>query len=70
MRLQAPPLRPFDASVLETSYGLARSTDLVGWEPLGPAFGIGRPGSFDDSDVWTMSHVPRPEGASRCTTPA
>jgi Glycosyl hydrolases family 32 N-terminal domain len=58
LHLQAPPLDPFDASVLETSYGLAHSTDLVNWEPLGPAFGIARPGAFDDSAVWTMSHVP------------
>ena len=62
LHLQAPPLEPFDAAVLETSYGLARSSDLVNWEPLGPAFGIARPGAFDDSAVWTMSHVPIPGG--------
>jgi hypothetical protein len=62
MHLQAPPLEPFDASVLETSYGLAHSSDLVNWQPLGPGFGIGRPGAFDDSAVWTMSQIPRPEG--------
>jgi sucrose-6-phosphate hydrolase SacC (GH32 family) len=62
MHLQAPPLEPFDASVLETSYGLAQSTDLVNWQPLGPAFGIGRPGAFDDSAVWTMSQIPWPGG--------
>ncbi|HET9168359.1 MAG TPA: hypothetical protein VFN97_02950 [Actinospica sp.] len=64
LHLQAPPLEPFDASVLETSYGLAHSTDLVNWRPLGPAFGIGRPGAFDDSAVWTMSHVPWPRGGT------
>lgn len=62
LHLQAPPVDPFDASVLETSYGHARSTDLIGWEPLGPAFGIARPGAFDDSAVWTMSHVPVGDG--------
>jgi len=62
LHLQAPPLEPFDASVLETSYGLAHSTDLVNWTPLGSPFGIARPGAFDDSAVWTMSQVPWPEG--------
>jgi hypothetical protein len=62
LHLQAPPLDPFDAAVLETSYGLAHSADLVNWQPLGPAFGIARPGAFDDSAVWTMSHVPLPDG--------
>ena len=62
LHLQAPPLDPFDAAVLETSFGLAHSTDLVNWQPLGPAFGIARPGAFDDSAVWTMSHVPLPDG--------
>jgi len=64
LHLQAPPLEPFDAAVLETSYGLAHSTDLVNWQPLGSPFGIGRPGAFDDSAVWTMSQVPWPEGGS------
>lgn len=62
LHLQAPPVDPFDASTLETSYGLAHSADLVSWQPLGPAFGIARPGAFDDSAVWTMSHVPVPGG--------
>jgi hypothetical protein len=64
LHLQGPPLEPFDAAALETSYGLAHSTDLVNWHPLGPPFGIGRPGAFDDSAVWTMSQVPWPEGGS------
>ncbi|MFF4854627.1 mucin-1 [Streptomyces rubiginosohelvolus] len=66
LHLQAPPIHPFDSSVLETSYGHARSHDLVTWEPLGPPFGIGHHGSFDDSAVWTMHQIPRPlnEGAA------
>ena len=58
LHLQAPPVDPFDASVLETSYGHARSSDLIHWQPLAPAFGIARPGAFDDGAIWTMSHVP------------
>jgi hypothetical protein len=61
LHLQAPPLDPFDATILETSYGLAHSTDLVNWRPLGPAFGIARSGAFDDSAVWT----PKPKRSSR-----
>lgn len=57
LHLQAPPVEPFDAAVLETSYGQARSPDLVNWTPLAPAFGIGRPGAFDDSAVWTMHQI-------------
>ncbi|MFR9676515.1 mucin-1 [Streptomyces sp. TR02-1] len=64
LHLQAPPLHPFDASVLETSYGHAASSDLVNWTPLPPAFGIGRPGAFDDSAVWTMHQVPTAEGSA------
>jgi sucrose-6-phosphate hydrolase SacC (GH32 family) len=62
LHLQAPPVEPFDAAILETSYGLAHSSDLVNWEPLGPAFGIARPGAFDDGAIWTMSHVPLDDG--------
>jgi len=62
LHLQAPPVEPFDATTLETSFGLAHSADLVDWQPLGPAFGIARPGAFDDSAVWTMSHVALPSG--------
>jgi len=57
LHLQGPPVHPFDAATLETSYGLARSPDLVNWQTLGPAFGIGPAGCFDDAAVWTMSHV-------------
>lgn len=57
LHLQGPPVHPFDAATLETSYGLARSPDLVNWQTLGPAFGIGPSGCFDDAAVWTMSHV-------------
>ncbi len=62
LHLQGPPVHPFDASLLETSYGQASSRDLVHWTPLAPAFGIGPPGSFDDSAVWTMHRLPAPEG--------
>ncbi len=62
LHLQGPPVVPFDASVHETSYGHAHSTDLLHWEPLGPAFGIARPGHFDDGAIWTMSIVNHPDG--------
>ncbi|MCF6525757.1 mucin-1 [Streptomyces sp. JJ36] len=64
LHLQAPPVHPFDAALLETSYGQASSRDLVSWTPLAPAFGIGPPGSFDDSAVWTMHRVPTEGGTA------
>ncbi|WP_322753748.1 hypothetical protein [Frankia sp. Cas3] len=62
LHLQGPPVVPFDASVHETSFGHAHSTDLLHWEPLGPTFGIARPGHFDDGAIWTMSIVDHPDG--------
>jgi hypothetical protein len=37
-----------------TSFGLARSADLISWErhPGNPIFGIGEPGSPDDTCIW------------------
>jgi sucrose-6-phosphate hydrolase SacC (GH32 family) len=57
MHLQGPAVHPFDEASMETSYGLARSPDLVRWETMAPAFAVGPAGSFDDSAVWTMSHL-------------
>ncbi|WP_304454867.1 hypothetical protein [Nocardiopsis sp. YSL2] len=54
LHLQAPWIEHPDVSLLETSYGRAVSHDLVRWEPLAPAFGVGAPGAFDDASVWTM----------------
>src|SRR5919108_5005624 len=54
IHLQGPWTPEFDATRLETSYGRARSRDLISWEPLGPVFGVGAPGRFDDAAVWTM----------------
>lgn len=62
MHLQGPQVHPFDEATLETSYGLARSSDLVSWQTLAPVFGVAEAGSFDDSAVWTMSHVPVDDG--------
>ncbi|MFJ8536153.1 mucin-1 [Streptomyces sp. NPDC093591] len=61
LHLQGPWTRRFDHTHMETSYGRAFSTDLVTWEPLGPGFGVGAPGRFDDTAVWTM-HVFPAEG--------
>lgn len=52
----------FLPATLETSFGLARSADLVNWETLGPAFVVGEAGCFDESAIWTMSHVPLGDG--------
>ncbi|MDE3721948.1 hypothetical protein PWG71_11160 [Nocardiopsis sp. N85] len=54
LHLQAPWTERPAVSLLETSYGRAASHDLVRWEPLAPAFGVGPPGGFDDTAVWTM----------------
>jgi sucrose-6-phosphate hydrolase SacC (GH32 family) len=62
LHLQGPWTPEFDALRMETSYGRARSHDLVAWEPLGPVFGVGLPGRFDDSAVWTMHPFPYGEG--------
>lgn len=68
LHLQGPWTPEFDATRLETSYGRARSDDLVTWEPLGPAFGVGLPGRFDDSAVWTMHPFPHEGGLAMAYT--
>lgn len=62
LHLQAPPVEPFEAAVLETSVGHAVSADLVRWEPAAPVFGVAAPSRFDDSAIWTMSTAPAPDG--------
>ncbi|GAB2504199.1 glycoside hydrolase family protein [Nocardiopsis aegyptia] len=62
LHLQAPWTEHPDVSLLETSYGRAVSHDLVHWEPLAPAFGVGRPGDFDDTSVWTMHPLRHGDG--------
>ncbi|MCY9783484.1 hypothetical protein KIK06_06190 [Nocardiopsis sp. EMB25] len=62
LHLQAPWTEHPDVSLLETSYGRAVSHDLVRWEPLAPAFGVGRPGEFDDTSVWTMHPLRHGDG--------
>ncbi|GAB2965525.1 glycoside hydrolase family 32 protein [Streptomyces pseudoechinosporeus] len=54
LHLQGPWTAEFDHLRMETSYGRATSTDLVHWQPQGPAFGNGLPGRFDAQAVWTM----------------
>jgi beta-fructofuranosidase len=41
--------------------GSAASTDLKTWERVGPAFGVGEPGAWDDRAIWTGS-IMRHEG--------
>ncbi|MFF7472745.1 mucin-1 [Streptomyces sp. NPDC008092] len=57
LHLQGPWTSEFDHLRMETSYGRATSTDLVGWQPAGTAFGNGLPGRFDQQAVWTMHPV-------------
>jgi sucrose-6-phosphate hydrolase SacC (GH32 family) len=57
IHLQGPPIYPFDATYLESSYGHAVSKDLISWESKPPVFGISSPPSFDDSAIWTMNIV-------------
>jgi predicted GH43/DUF377 family glycosyl hydrolase len=54
IHLQGPPIHPFDATYLESSYGHAVSRDLIEWETKAPVFGISSPKNFDDSGIWTM----------------
>jgi len=61
IHLQGPPVYPFDAARLETSYGHAISHDLISWETQAPVFGISRFPRFDDSAIWTMSVVEHEE---------
>ncbi|RNG34523.1 mucin-1 [Streptomyces botrytidirepellens] len=58
LHLQGPWTSEFDHLRMETSYGRATSTDLVGWRPESTAFGNGLPGRFDQQAVWTMHPVP------------
>lgn len=54
IHLQGPPIYPFDATCLETSYGHIVSKDLIKWEPKPPIFGVSDQPHFDDSGIWTM----------------
>ena len=54
IHLQGPPIYPFDATILETSYGHIVSKDLIKWETQVPAFGVSDISHFDDSGIWTM----------------
>jgi sucrose-6-phosphate hydrolase SacC (GH32 family) len=58
IHLQGPPIYPFDATYLESSYGHAVSNDLISWETKAPVFGIAPPDHFDDSGIWTMHITP------------
>ena len=58
IHLQGPPVYPFDATYLESSYGHAVSEDLIRWKTMAPVFGIAHPGNFDDSGIWTMHITP------------
>jgi len=58
IHLQGPPIHPFDATFLESSYGHAVSHDLTSWETKAPLFGIAPPKNFDDSGIWTMHITP------------
>lgn len=68
VHLQGPWNDRFDERSMETSYGHARSTDLVEWETLGPCFGVGRPGAFDASAIWTMHAFPCAGGTAMTYT--
>ncbi|MFF4015038.1 mucin-1 [Streptomyces sp. NPDC001843] len=57
LHLQGPWTDEFDHLRMETSYGRATSSDLVGWQPQGAAFGNGLPGRFDQQAVWTMHPI-------------
>ena len=68
LHLQGPWSERFDERSMETSYGHARSADLVEWETLGPCFGVGRPGSFDSAAIWTMHAFPCAGGTAMAYT--
>ena len=68
LHLQGPWSERFDERSMETSYGHARSADLVDWETLGPCFGVGRPGSFDSAAIWTMHAFPCAGGTAMAYT--
>lgn len=68
VHLQGPWNDRFDERSMETSYGHARSTDLVEWETLGPCFGVGHPGAFDASAIWTMHAFPCAGGTAMAYT--
>ncbi|MFH0178594.1 mucin-1 [Streptomyces cacaoi] len=62
LHLQGPWTAEFDHLRMETSFGRATSTDLVGWQPQGPVFGVGMPGRFDRQAVWTMHPLRHGDG--------
>jgi hypothetical protein len=68
LHLQGPWTPEFDATRMETSYGRARSVDLLEWETCAPVFGVGLPGRFDDSAVWTMHPFPHGDGLAMAYT--
>ncbi len=68
LHLQGPWTTEFDHLRMETSYGRATSTDLVDWQPQGPAFGNGLPGRFDQQAVWTMHPFRYSDGDADGTT--
>ncbi|MDX5566314.1 mucin-1 [Streptomyces sp. ID05-04B] len=68
LHLQGPWTAEFDHLRMETSYGRATSTDLVGWRPEGAAFGNGLPGRFDERAVWTMHPIRHGDGGDRGAT--
>ncbi len=54
LHLQGPLVYPFDATILETTYGHATSPDLINWTTQAPVFEISHKDNFDNSAVWTM----------------
>lgn len=68
LHLQGPWTPRFDEKAMETSYGRATSTDLVSWATDAPCFGVGEPGRFDSSAVWTMHPFPHAGGTAMAYT--
>jgi beta-fructofuranosidase len=46
-------------------FGHATSADLTNWSDLGPIFGPGAPGDFDETATWTGSVLQGPDGLWR-----
>lgn len=60
IHLQGPPISTdiYDATRLETSYGLALSSDLINWTAQPQIFGIQEGENlFDNSAIWTMQTI-------------